>query len=175
MCLGLLHFLLQLVSKIKLCQEFYFTGVLLLGRNKTLPSSQALRHTTVIWPVSAAIDAAETHPLGFTENRIYRPFLRLLYFSLPSTEQLGPVTCELTLPLHSLFLPTCFCHHRSPSTPPILFSLPPRWTALLWESLCIKGRGYLSCQPIGSMEEVCLQLSGSRMCSCEKFSQTMAG
>lgn len=158
MCLGLLHFLLQLVS-----------------RNKTLPSSQALRHTTVIWPVSAAIDAAKTHPQGFTENRIYRPFLRLLYFSLPSTEQLGPVTCELTLPLHSLFLPTCFCHHRPPSTMPILFSLPPRWTALLWESLCIKGRGYVSCQPIGSMEEVCLQLSGSRMCSCEKFSQTMAG
>lgn len=35
----------------------------------------------------------------------------------PSTEQLGPVTCELNPSLHSLFLPTCFCHHLPP--PPL--------------------------------------------------------
>lgn len=66
MCLALLHFLLQLVS-----------------RTKTLPSSQALHHTTVIWPVSAVIDAAETHPLGFNENRIYRPFFEVVVFLSP--------------------------------------------------------------------------------------------
>lgn len=110
----------------------------------------------------------------FDENHIYHPFFWGCCISLfPSTEQLGPVTCELTLSLHSLFLLllTCFCHHLPPPPPPPPPSLTPhppslspRWSALLSESLCIKGRGDVSCQPIGSREEVCLQISGSRVC-----------
>lgn len=74
-----------------------------------------------------------------------------LSFSLPSTEQLGPVTCELTLP-----------HSSSPPASVITSPPPPHWSTLLWKSLYVEGRGAVSCQPIGSREEVCLQISGSR-------------
>lgn len=111
----------------------------------------------------------------------WNPHLSSLFFEvvvfLSSHQQNSSVLSHVSwIPpsIHSSSPPASvitFLLHSNPSSSPFL-SLEQH---NLWESLCIEGRGDVSCQPIGSEEEVCLQISGSRMCSCEKFSQTIVG
>lgn len=109
----------------------------------------------------------ESNTVGFDENHICRPFFLRLYFSLPINRTAR--SCHMWVNSPSIRSPpasvTTFLPRPHPPPSP-----PPRW-----ESLCTKGRGDMSRQPIGSREEVCLQISGSQTCSCEEFSQTMGG
>lgn len=112
---------------------------------------------------------------GFKETTPFIPFWGWFSFFHPPSTGFIPVTCEFILPPPPASV-TMFFFSPYPFSSPTP-SLPTRSLkpALFWESLCMEGRGDMSCQPLGSQEEVCLQLVGSRTCSREKFNQTIVG